>query len=114
MCIQHTVEQERSLQDILAKHSFLFTEELGCLKGMEVKLNINPNATPNFFKARTVPPALKEKVERELDMLQSMGIISPVQFSRWAAHIVPVLKGRLSQKYEKLFYCVKLLYGLSR
>ena len=25
----HTVEQERSLQDILAKHSSLLTEELG-------------------------------------------------------------------------------------
>jgi hypothetical protein len=47
----HTVEQERSLQEILAKHSSLFTEELGCLKGMEVKLNVNPNATPKFFKA---------------------------------------------------------------
>lgn len=88
----YTVEQERSLQDILAKHSSLFTEELGCLKGMEVKLNIKPNATPKIFKARTVPLALKEKVEKELDKLQSMGIISPVQFSRWAAPTVPVLK----------------------
>ena len=48
-------------------------------------------ATPKFFKARTVPLALKEKVEKELDKLQSMKIISPVQFSTWAAPIVPVL-----------------------
>ena len=88
----HTVKQESSLQEILAKHSSLFTAELGCLKGMEVKLNVNPNATPRFFKARTVPLALKEKVEKELDKLQSMEIISPVQFSTWAAPIVPVLK----------------------
>ena len=57
-----------------------------------MKLNINPNATLKFFKACTVPLALKEKVERELDKLQSMGIISPAQFSRWAAPIAPVLK----------------------
>ena len=88
----HTVKQESSLQEILAKHSSLFTAELGCLKGMKVKLNVNPNATPKFFKARTVPLALKEKVEKELDKLQSMEIISPVQFSTWAAPIVPVLK----------------------
>ena len=62
----HTVEQERSLQEVLAKPSTLFTEELGCLKGMEVKLNVNPNATPKFFKAHTVPLAMKAKIEREL------------------------------------------------
>ena len=92
----HTVEAERSLQEILDKHSSIFNEELGCLKGAEVTLNVDPEATPKFFKARTVPLALKKKVELELELelenLQKMGIISPVQFSRWAAPIVPVLK----------------------
>ena len=81
----HTIKQEMSLQKILAKNSSLFTAELGCLKGMEVKLNVNPNATPKCFKARTVPLTLKEKVEEKLDKLQSMEIISQVQFSTWAA-----------------------------
>ena len=57
-----------------------------------MKLNVDSNATPKFFKARSVPLALKGKVEAELDKLESMGIISPVQFSKWAAPIVPVLK----------------------
>ena len=61
-------------------------------KREEVKLNVDPNATPKFFKAHPFPLALREKVERELEKLQSMGIISPVQFSRWAAPIVPVVK----------------------
>ena len=39
-----------------------------------------------------MPFVFKEKVEAELDRLQSLGIISPVQFSRWAAPIVPVAK----------------------
>ena len=39
-----------------------------------------------------MPFVFKEKVEAELDRLQSLGIISPVQFSRWAAPIVPVVK----------------------
>ena len=59
---------------------------------MEVKLNADSNATPKFFQASTVPLALKEKVEVELENLESMGIISPVESSRWAAPIVPALK----------------------
>ena len=69
-----------------------FGYELGCLQGVKVKLNVDGDATPKFFKARTVPLSLKEKVETELENLESMGIISPVETSRWAAPIVPVLK----------------------
>ena len=32
----HTVEEERSLLEVLAKYSSIFTEELGCLKRMEL------------------------------------------------------------------------------
>ena len=53
---------------------------------------MNPEAAPRFFKPRSVPYAMKGKVEEELERLQKLGIIEPVQFSRWAAPIVPVLK----------------------
>ena len=39
-----------------------------------------------------VPYALRTKVEQELDRLEKSGIIEPVQFSEWAAPIVPVVK----------------------
>ena len=55
-----------------------------------VPLKIEANA--KFYKARSVPFALKSKVEAELADLQSKGIISPVKHSTWAAPIVPVLK----------------------
>lgn len=55
----HTLEQERSLQ-VLNKHGSVFTEGLGCLQGMEVKLDVDLNATHKFFKARTVPLAMRE------------------------------------------------------
>ena len=35
---------------------------------------------------------MKEKFEKELERLQKEGIITPVQFSDWAAQTVPVLK----------------------
>ena len=65
---------------------------LGTLKGTEAKIYVDPSAPPKFIKGRPVPYALKAKVEKELDRLQSEGIISPVEFTEWAAPIVPVVK----------------------
>ena len=48
--------------------------------------------TPRFCKPRTVPYALRGRVEQELDCLERDGIIQPVEFSEWAAPIVPVVK----------------------
>ena len=88
----HVIEHLDTVQKLLDKHSAVFNEELGCLKGTKVKLNVYPDAQPKFYKARTVPLIYREKVEQELDDLQKQGIISPVQFSKWAAPVVPVLK----------------------
>ena len=43
---------------------------------------------PKFFKARTLPFSLKDKVETELERLQSSCIITPVKHSDWAAPVV--------------------------
>ena len=70
----------------------MFNNKIGTLKGIKVKLHIDPNIKPNFFKARSVLYSLREKVETELGRLESTGIISPVQFCDWATPIVPVMK----------------------
>ena len=89
----HSVGESNSvLNDLLEKHSKVFNNECGCLQGTKVKLQTDPQVNPKFYKARPVPLALKGKVEEELERLQSEGIISPVQFSKWAAPIVPVMK----------------------
>ena len=46
----------------------------------------------NYRKIREVPFALRPKVEEDLKRLTQERIISPVEFSVWATHIVPVLK----------------------
>ena len=46
-----------------------------------------------FTEQDQFPSALRAKVEKELDRLREDGIIQPVQFSDWAAPIVPVMKG---------------------
>ena len=83
-------EGNPQLQKILDAYKDVFGEELGTLKGTEAKISVALSAPPKFMKARPVPYALKAKVEKELDRLQSESIISPVEFTEWAAPIVPV------------------------
>ena len=85
-------EDNPQLQKMLDVHKDVFGEGLGTLKGTEAKIYVDPGAAPKYMKARPVPYALKAKVEQELDRLQSEGIISPVEFTEWAAPIVPVVK----------------------
>ena len=83
-----------NIQQLLNVHATLFEEKLGLFKGVVAKLLLNPigEKQPKFYKARTVPFALKERIEKELGCLQAVGIISPVHSSEWAAPIVPVVK----------------------
>ena len=90
--IFHTSSQN-TLQEILGKHKELFKDELGLLKGTLVKIHVNETATPLFFKPRAVPYAVREKVEKELERLEKLGVIEAIQFSEWAAPVVPVVKG---------------------
>jgi len=80
------------LQKILDARKDVFDKGLGTLNGTEAKIYVDPSAPRKFMKACPVPYALKAKVEKELDRLQSEGIISPVEFTEWAAPIVPVVK----------------------
>nr|XP_023030079.1 uncharacterized protein K02A2.6-like [Leptinotarsa decemlineata] len=38
------------------------------------------------------PFAIKERVEKELERLESLGVIEPVDYSPWGTPVVPVLK----------------------
>ena len=79
-------------QAILDRHSAVFKEEMGHIKGVQAKFNIKPGSTPRFYHARSVPYALKTKVEQELDRLEQQDVLEHVEFSNWAAPIVPVVK----------------------
>lgn len=88
----HSVKISSGLHDLLQKHQQLFWDELGTLQGTEAVIHVPPHSQPRFFKARPIPYAMKEKVEKELLRLQEANVISPVEFSDWAAPIVPVVK----------------------
>ncbi|XP_062372040.1 uncharacterized protein K02A2.6-like [Sardina pilchardus] len=80
------------LEKMLERHSEVFKEGLGQLKGVTAKINVDREAQPRFCKPRPVPYAVKPLVEREIQRLQDNKIIEPVQFAEWAAPIVPVRK----------------------
>ena len=81
-----------SLQGILERHAEVFRDELGLVRGLKVKLYVKDSVKPHFYKARPVPYTLREKVEAELVRLGKSGDIEKVQFSEWAAPVVPILK----------------------
>ena len=65
-----------SLQELLARYPAVFKEGLGTLKGFKAKIYVDPDAVPKFHRARSIPYALRDKMERELQRLQS--------WSRWS------------------------------
>ena len=74
---------------MLDAYGEVFEDNLGTIYGVSAKIHVDESTTvPTFHKARLVPYALREKVEKELDRLQQQGIIEPVQFSDWAAPVV--------------------------
>ena len=70
----------------------MFKEELGKVRSTTASIYIDPEATPVFCRPRPVPYSLRGKVEQELKRLEEDNVIEPVQFSKWAAPVVPVVK----------------------
>ncbi|CAG2240240.1 unnamed protein product [Mytilus edulis] len=77
---------------VIGPNKEVFKDELGTVKGMKAKIYVDESAVPKYFKARPLPYALKDKVEMELERLEKEGQIQQVEFSDWAAPIVPVVK----------------------
>ena len=51
-----------SLDNVLHKHEDVFRPQLGNLKDVTAKIHVVPQAHPRFFRARSVPHSLKDKV----------------------------------------------------
>ncbi|GFW99387.1 uncharacterized protein K02A2.6 [Trichonephila clavipes] len=62
------------------------------INNYEAKLKLRHGVKPIFCRVRTVPFALKGRVENEIDRLEKEGIIEKVDSSEWATPVVPVVK----------------------
>jgi hypothetical protein len=74
------------------RYAHLFDKQLGKLTGFEAKLHLKDNAKPVFLRARSVPYAMRAKIEQELDRLEQEGVLSKANTSEWATPIVPIVK----------------------
>ncbi|XP_061564077.1 uncharacterized protein K02A2.6-like [Cololabis saira] len=90
--VNHIQEGKWSLQGVLSQYDRVFKEELGRLNEAPAKIYVDKEAAPRFFKPRTVPYAMRAKVEAEIERLVQQKIMQPVKYAEWAAPIVPVLK----------------------
>ncbi|RLU20774.1 hypothetical protein DMN91_007388 [Ooceraea biroi] len=70
----------------------LFSAGLGLCTKTKVSLTLKPGAKPVFRKQRSVPFAAIPFIENELHRLQHLGVITPVEYSDFAAPIVAVKK----------------------
>ena len=88
----HQLRTNDQLQTVLDCHKEVFEDQLGCIEGVKAKLHLKSDVQPKFLRARNLPFALREKVERELKRLVEAGVITPVQHAEWATPIFPVMK----------------------
>ena len=68
--IKAVLPHQRSLKDLMEKYHEVFTDELGTIKNRKAKLSVAQSATPRFHRPRSVPFAMKNAVEDELDRLE--------------------------------------------
>ena len=80
------------LNQLLERDVQLFGTDLGLVKDVIADFQVDREVNPNFYKARSFPYALRDKIELELSRMATLGVIEPVAFSEWATPIVPVLK----------------------
>ena len=84
--------QNTQLRALLKKHSAGFSDTHQAIKTNVAKIYVDDNAVPKYFKARPLPYAMPDMIDRELDRLLAEDRIEPVQYSDWAAPVVPVVK----------------------
>ena len=89
---EQKAEMEERLRRLKEHYSSVFEDCLGKLVGMKARLTLKPDATPRFVKARPVPYTIRPKIEKELEKLQQIGVLSPVTWSELATPIVAVQK----------------------
>lgn len=96
---------QNKVQQLVNAFPEVWKDELGCFNKFKVELQLKENAQPKFFKPRSIPFALKNKVDEQLDRLINLGILVPVSFSEYGTPIVPVLKENGKIKIAGDFSC---------
>ena len=74
---------------MLSEYSDIFEPGTGAMQHVKAQLCLKQGSLPRFCRPRTVPYAIKDKVDKELYRLESLGVQNHAD---WATPIVPVTK----------------------
>ncbi len=70
------------------RYEEVFRDGLGTFRGRKARIEVDPTAKPRYCKARTLPYAMRPKVE-ELGRLVAEGVIEPVAHAEWRRRDYP-------------------------
>jgi len=92
--IWRPVRVDRRLQlacrDLCNEFGGLFNPELGCLRGVQLAVEFEPEARPTFCKPRSVPFAMQGELAQAYDAGIARGALTPTSFNDWGIPVVPV------------------------
>ena len=83
---------ENRVVELQEQFQEVFSGTLGTITPFKATLSVMADATPKFFKPRSVPFALRARVENKLDRLEQAGVLEKTHYSEWAAPVVAVPK----------------------
>ena len=93
---QSSLRTGQRIEPLIDKYKeSLFSGKIGKLRDYKVKLHINENVAPVAQRERRIPFALREKVQKEIEQLEKLGIIEDVtgKPTPWLSQLVVVPKG---------------------
>lgn len=86
------VHQLLTAQHVVTQYPKVFKRQLGRFPGV-VKIEVDTNVQPVVTPTRRIPTALKEKFKKEIDRLQNLGVIAPVDKpTPWVSSVVVTTK----------------------
>ena len=85
-------EPNTALTDVLDKHPVLFEDGQQFAETGMAKIYVADTPALRYWKAMNLAYMMRDLFSDELDRLLVEDIIEPVQYSEWAAPIVPVMK----------------------
>ena len=103
-----TTEAEKINMELKDSFPEVFSAGLGKCTKIKAKFELKENTRPIFRKKRSVPFATIEELNKELDRLVNMGILSKLEFSEWAAPTVFIRK-----KSKEIRVCADFSTGLN-